>query len=133
MKPITIIENDKVGLLADIAYILAKNKINIETINVNVVCGKAIIGLTTNDPKKAADVLYKGGYKNINQDYFVIRLEDKSGELNRIASLLSQSKINITNVHLLARDGKQTIIALSTDKIKKAREVLKGFFVENEG
>lgn len=132
MKPITIVENDRVGLLADISYILAKNKINIETISVNVVGGKAAIVLTVNNPKKAVDVLSQNGYKNLEEDYFVLKLEDKPGELNRITAMLSGGGVNILNVHLIGRDGKSTIVALKVDKDRKARELLKDVLAESE-
>lgn len=132
MKPITIVENDRVGLLADISYILAKNKINIETISVNVVGGKAIIVITVNNPKNALDVLTKNGYKNLEEDYFVIKLQDKPGELNRVTMMLSQGGVNILNIHLLSRDGNQTLVALKADKERKAKELLKEFLAENE-
>ncbi|VVB98333.1 ACT domain protein [uncultured archaeon] len=132
MKPITIVENDKVGLLADISYILSKNKINIETISVNVVGGKAIIVITVNNPKKALEVLSQNGYKNLEEDYFVIKLSDKPGELNRVTLVLSQGGVNILNVHLLSRDGSQTLVALKVDKERKAKELLKEFLAEND-
>ncbi len=132
MKPITIVENDRVGLLADISYILAKNKINIETISVNVVGGKAIIVLTVSNPKKALEVLGENSYKNLEEDYFVIKLGDKPGELNRITMMLSQAGVNILNVHLLSRDGAQTLVALKVDKDRKARELLADYLAENE-
>jgi hypothetical protein len=132
MRPITIVENDKVGLLADISYILAKNKINIETISVNVVGGKAILVITVNNPKKALEVLAQNGYTNLEEDYFVIKLTDKPGELNRATMVLSNGGVNILNVHLLSRDGAQTLVALKVDKVRKAKELLKGFLAENE-
>lgn len=132
MKPITIVENDRVGLLADISYILGKNKINIETISVNVVGGKAVIVLTTSNPKKAVEVLSQNGYKNLDEDYLVVKLEDKPGELSRITSIVSSAGVNIMNVHLLGRDGKSTIVALKVDKDRKARELLKDFLAEND-
>ncbi|MFA5077582.1 MAG: ACT domain-containing protein [Candidatus Micrarchaeia archaeon] len=132
MKPIILVENDRVGLLADISYILAKNKINIDTISVNVIGDRVVLVLTLSDNKKAVAVLGENGYKNIKEDYFAVKVDDKPGELNRITSMLSKAKVRISNVHLLTRDGKHTVIALKTDKAKKAREVLKDFLVENE-
>ncbi len=132
MKPITIVENDRVGLLADISYVLAKNKINIETISVNVVGGKAIIILTVNNPKKAIEVLGKNGYKNLEEDYFVVKLDDKPGELNKITLLLSNAGVNILNVHLLTRDGKQSLIAFKVDKMRKAKDLLKDVLADGD-
>lgn len=132
MKPITIVENDRVGLLADISYILAKNRINIETISVNVVGGKAIIVLTVNNPARALETLSKNNYKNLDEEYFVIKVPDTPGELNRVTAMLSKEGVNILNVHLLTRDGSHGLIALKVDKTRKAKDMLKDLLVENE-
>ncbi|MCX6773186.1 MAG: ACT domain-containing protein [Candidatus Micrarchaeota archaeon] len=57
MKQITIVADDKVGLLADISYILGKARVNIDAISVEVHGGKAIISLTFKDDKKAISLL----------------------------------------------------------------------------
>lgn len=132
MKPIVIVENDRIGLLADISYILAKNKINIETVNVNVIGGKAIIVLTVNDYKKAVDILKKNNYHPMSEEYFVLKLEDKPGELNKISAALAEAKINILNIHLLARDNNNAIIAIQVDKKKAAKKILEKYIQKLE-
>lgn len=57
MRTITIVSNDKVGLLADISYVLAKEKVNIESISADVISGKGIITLTLSDAEKGKEVL----------------------------------------------------------------------------
>ena len=132
MKPISIVCDDKIGLLADISYILSKNRINIEAITTNSVGKKAIIILVVNKPDKAIQVLGNNGYNNLSQDYFVVKLEDKAGELNKITQILADAKINITNVHLLGRDGNSSLVAIKADKMRKAKELLKDVLAENE-
>ena len=132
MKPISILCDDKIGLLADISYILSKNKINIEAITTNTVGKKAIIILVVNKPDKAIQVLSNNGYSNLSQDYFVVKLEDKAGELNKITQTLADAKINISNVHLLGRDGNSSLVAIKADKMRKAKELLKDMLAENE-
>ncbi len=132
MKPISIVCDDKIGLLADISYILSKNRINIEAITTNSVGKKAIIILVVNKPDKAIQVLGNNGYNNLSQDYFVVKLEDKAGELNKITQILADAKINITNVHLLGRDGNSSLVAIKADKMRKAKELLKDMLAENE-
>ena len=132
MKPISIVCDDKIGLLADISYILSKNRINIEAITTNSVGKKAIIILVVNKPDKAIQVLGNNGYSNLSQDYFVVKLEDRAGELNKITQTLADAKINITNVHLLGRDGNSSLVAIKADKMRKAKELLKDMLAENE-
>ncbi|MFH0737563.1 MAG: ACT domain-containing protein [Candidatus Micrarchaeota archaeon] len=132
MKNITIIADDKVGLLADISYVLAKSKINIDAINVDVVGGKAIISLTVSDAVKGKQVIESAGYKVEDQSAVVIKLEDKPGELNRITTLLSKEGVNVMHIHTLSKDGKNTVLAMIVDKPKRAMLVLQPHLITNE-
>jgi len=132
MKTITIVADDKVGLLADISYILSKSKINIDSINVDVVAGKAIITLSLSDSEKGKSVLEASGYKVGEVNAVIIKLPDKPGELSKITSMLSKEGINIENVHMLSKDGKSTVLSLMVDKPKRAAALLKEYVVGNE-
>jgi len=129
MKSVTIVSEDKVGLLADISYILGKAKVNIESISVDVVAGKAIITLTIGNPAKAKDVLERNGYTVAESNVLVIKLADKPGELSRITNMLAGDHVNIQNVHMLSRDGKNTVLAIVVDKPKKASKMLEDHLV----
>lgn len=132
MKTITIVADDRVGLLADISYILGKAKVNIESIGVDVVATKAVITLSIKNADKAKQVLEQNGYKVTETNVLVIKLEDKPGELSRITTMLAQEGINISNVHMLSRDGKTTILALVVDKPRRARKMLADCLVNKE-
>ena len=132
MKTITIIEKDRVGLLLDISYILAKEKINIESISATTLGDKAIISISVKDPKKAMRVLEKNGFHVESENIIMIKLPDKPGELAKIAKLLAENKVNMRNLYIVARDGKNTIIAIQPDRPRKAKSVLKDYLVENE-
>ena len=132
MKTITIVADDKIGLLADISYILGKAKINIESINVDVVGDKAIITLALSDNDRGKEVLEASGYRVTENDTIVVKLKDRPGELNKITSLLSNEGVSIENVYMLSRDGENTVLALKVDKPKKASTLLKEFEVGTE-
>lgn len=132
MKNIITIADDRVGLLADISYVLGKAKINIESISVDVVASKAVISLTVKDADKAKEILENNGYKVTENNAIIIKLSDKPGELSRITSMLASQKINIENVHVLSRDGKNTILSMAVDKPKKAQELLGEFIIGKE-
>ena len=91
MKTITIVEQDRVGLLMDISYILGKEKINIESITANAIGGKAIITLMVNDGSEAKKTLAKNGFHIIEEDLIMVSLKDRPGELAALAKLLLQS------------------------------------------
>ena len=130
MKTVTIVADDKVGLLADISYILAKANINIESLNVDVVGGKAVIMLSLKDDAKARSALEASGYKVSSENTVVVKLEDKPGELSKITRMLADNKINITNVLMVSRDSKNTVLSISVDNVSKATKLLKNYLIK---
>jgi len=133
MKTITIIADDKVGLLADISYILAKANINIESLNVDVVANKAVIILSLKDPEKARGALEASGYRVSEDNMVIVKLTDEPGELSKITKMLAKEKINIENVLMLSRDGKSTVLSLAVDNPQKAGKLLKEYLITEQG
>lgn len=132
MKSITIVCDDKVGLIADISYILGKAKLNIDSITVDVVNSKAIITLSLNDVEKAKSFLEAAGYSVEHVNSIILKLPDQPGELNKISTALSQESINIQKMQILLRDGNQTILSLSTDKPKRAAKLLEPYLLNHD-
>ncbi len=132
MKSITIVAEDRIGLLSDITYILGKSKVNIESVDVAAVGGKAIINLTIKNAEKASEALSRNGYRVMETNVIVIKLTDKPGELAKVTKSLSDSGIDIQNVHVVSRDKTYTVLALVVDKTKKARSLLKEYLIEEE-
>ena len=132
MKTLTIVSEDKVGLLADISYVLSKSKINIESVNVEVVAGKAIITLSLSDAEKGKSVLESANYKVEAVNAVIVKLTDQPGELSKITALLSKEGININNAQTLSRDGSATVLSLSVDKPKRATTLLKEFLINTD-
>ena len=124
MKQVTVVADDKVGLLADISYILGKAKINIESINADIVGGKAIIGLALSDEQRGKSVLEATRYRVGELNSVVLKLKDKPGELNKITSMLSKEGVNIESVHMLSRDKDNSVLSLVVDKPKRAASLL---------
>ena len=132
MKSITVIAEDRVGLLADISYLLGKTKINIESIGLEIVAKKAVISLTLKDPEKAKSVLENAGYKVTEANIIVVKLQDQPGELNKITSMMAEDKINIENIHMLSKDVNTTVLAITVDKPKRAYKLLEPYLINKE-
>lgn len=127
MKQITLVVDDKVGLLADISFILGKSKVNIEAISVGLVGGKAVINLSVKDYKHAVDVLSANGYKCLESDVLVVKLSNKPGELAKMSKLLVEEGVNIENVTVLSQGGGFSLYGLKVDKMAKAEKALAPF------
>ena len=124
MKQVTVVAQDKVGVIADISFILGSAKINIESILAVSSDGKAIITLLLKDGEKAVRLLKSNGYHVLESEIFLIRLKDEPGELSRVSSLLGEKKVNIASLYVVARDRGYSIVALKVDKPRKAKRLL---------
>ena len=132
MKQITIVSDDKVGVLADISYILGKAKINIEALSAEAKDSKAIVNITVKDDKKAASLLVANGYRVLESEILVIRVKDEPGQLSDVSRLLKDSGITIESLYLLFRGDGYAMDALKVDKPKKAMHVLAPYIVKIE-
>ncbi len=132
MKTITIVAEDRVGLLADISYLLGKAKINIESISVDVVAGKAIISMIIKDYEKAKEMLANAGFTVSEMNSLIIKLVDQPGELNKITSMLAKEGVKIENVHIVSKENGYTVLSVAVDKIKKAAKLLDQYLLNKE-
>lgn len=130
MKQIAVVADDRVGLLADISYILGKAKINIESIVVQVHGGKAVIDLTVKDDEKATRMLSSNGYNVLSSEVLLVKLQDEPGELSELSTKLREAGINIESLYMIARGSGFCVNALKVDKPKKAKKLLASFLMQ---
>lgn len=133
IKDLIIISKDRVGLLADISYILSKEKINIEQVDANVLGDKAVIviGVMSSKYEKAKEALERNKYNVLPAPSIIVKLEDKPGTLAEITRKLADAHINITNIHVLGKHEGYVFDSITVDKPAEARKIL-GPLVVNE-
>jgi hypothetical protein len=129
MKSVTIVSEDRVGLLADISYILGKSSVNIEGLSVDVLGGKAVIALEVKDQKKATDILGRNGFETTHPEAIVIKVSNES--VDKITEMLETEKINVKGLSMLSSDKSDGIFAVSVDKPRKAHKMLSPFMLGN--
>jgi hypothetical protein len=130
MKTITIVSEDRVGLLADISYILSKSRINIDSINANLIGKKFIITLLVKDSQLAREVLSRGGYTITEAESIVVKIPNRLGEIEKVSERLATNGINIENVTMLSVNPSEGVFVLKVDKPKKACSVLSDILVD---
>jgi hypothetical protein len=129
MKSVTIVSDDRVGLLADISYILGKSSINIDGLSVDVVGGKAVISLEVRDAKRASEVLHCNGFRTTSLDSIIIKISNDS--MDEITEMLEGEKVQVRELSSLSSDAVDSIYALSVDKPRKAAKMLSAFILGN--
>ena len=130
MKQITVVVSDKVGVLAELSYLLGKAHVNIEALSAEVQGGKSVINLVVNDDKKAEMILKSNGYHVLAGEMLVVKVKDAPGALSEISKKLQKARINIESIYLLTRGEGYSLDALMVDKPKKAKKVLAGYLVK---
>jgi hypothetical protein len=124
MNRIIIMANNEVGVIADIAKVLADVGINLETINTETAGDQGAIVLTVYDTDHALSVLNQAGYKAVSDDALVLRLRDAPGALAAVADSLKQAGVNIRSMHILNRQAGYAMIALTTDDRARAQAAI---------
>ena len=132
MKDICVVTEDRMGLLADISYILGQARVNIDSIAVSSVGGKAVFSIMVRDQEKARGVLESNGFSVSSGNVVFVKLDDAPGSLAGIAKMLSKNRINVENLHLVSRDGKSSIVGITVSRPRKAKKLLSGCLIEND-
>lgn len=113
------------GELARVARILAREQINLAAISVDSSGKNGHVRLIVNRPDRAIGLLTAAGLSVESRELIAVHLSDESGSFLRVLDLLSEARLNVLSVAILvAREGSQSLIALSTSDVRKARRVL---------
>lgn len=123
MRQFEILINDRPGELAKVTDALAMNGINIMAI-ASERCGNPIIRIVTDDEQSTRAALNKANMKFREKELMIIELQDRPGELSKVAKRLANSGVNVESIHILNKRTSTTSIALVVDNYKKASEIL---------
>ena len=111
---IIIMADNEVGVLAGITGVLAREGINVESMNTQTAGDRGAIIMIVDNTDHALAVLNQAGYKAVSDDAVVVRLRDEPGALAGVADRLKQAGVNIQNLHILARHDGYALITLTT-------------------
>jgi len=121
IKQLTVFLENKLGRLAEVARILKKENINLQGFSTTEARDYGILRIVVSDPQKARDALKKLGFTTHVADAICVGVEDKPGELLQILDTLTDQKINVDYIYVIAG----TRVVLSVPDIEKAEKILK--------
>jgi hypothetical protein len=124
MKQITLLADNRPGVVADISQLLADAEVNIMTIDVSGSEFEGVIFLTVDQYDTALSILGSAGYQAISEAALIIALEDKPGALAKVAVSLESANINIQSLHILRREQDKVLVSLVTDSNNEAQSLL---------
>jgi hypothetical protein len=129
MKAIKLIIEDRPGVMAEIADLLAQQQINIQKIEGETVDRYAVLELVVDRPDDAMRLLHTHGMQAVSDDLITIRIADQPGALARVTRELKDAKLSLRGISTLQRQDGYCFVALSTDNDAVARKLLQDVLI----
>lgn len=111
------------GEMSRLTDVLKSHGVNIRTISTEPEA--EVVRLVTSDADRSREALSKANMEFSERNLLVAKLEDRPGELARIASELAREGVNIDAAYMLDKDSRHVHLALAVSDETKARNVLK--------
>ncbi len=115
----------KPGVMAEVAQVLGKAKVNIMAFSAPEVTGTGKLRLLVADLEGARVALKGAKIKFAEETALLLSLENKPGALTEVADLLTKGRINIKCGYCTpSREGKRAIVVLTVSNTPKALTIL---------
>ena len=129
MKKLTIIQETRAGMLAEITTLLESNNIDLRSVDGNTAGSLAVIALVAEPYQVCFDALTQAGFKVFANEQVLVRIEDHPGALAELSRMLANVQVDIRSIHFLQRENEQCVVALETDNDFSAKQVLRDVLV----
>ena len=129
MKSMTIIQETRPGLLAEITTLLEGVGVNMQTIDGDTIGSTAVISIMAEPYEQCFDTLAQAGFKVFPHEQILLGIQDEPGALAEISRKLANEQIDIRSVHLIDREGEKAIVALETENDYRTRQILRDLIV----
>lgn len=120
IKQFSVFMPNKPGALTRLAALFADKGINILGIASEVRDDSGLVRIALENDAEVSAILSPAGFSSVETHILSVEVDDKPGELLRIAAALAEGKVNITTVYGTSVAGAATsrilIAAQNTDK-----------------
>jgi hypothetical protein len=129
MKQISIVEEDRPNLIADLIEVVSGAGVTIETLDSEVVNGLVVAILTVDEYDTALAALARAGLHGVSEDALLVRIDDHPGALAALAHRFKQANLPLRSVRFVRRLDGQGIVALSTARTDEALELVRDVLI----
>lgn len=129
MKSLTIVQETRPGLLAEITTVLERAGVNVNTIDGDTIGSSAVISIMAEPYEVCFNTLTEAGFKVFPHEQILVGIEDKPGALAEISRRLANAQVDIRSIHFVNRKGDLCLVALETENDFRARQVLREMLV----
>ena len=109
-KRLVLTVPNRMGIIADLSFILGSAHINIEDINVITAGDMTVVDLQVSNEKKALELLKTNGYSPVKFEGLIIALPNVPGELAKVSKMLAENKIRIIRIDIIKQTKNKSIL-----------------------
>lgn len=126
MQRITVIVQNRPGLLADVAELLAAKGLSISSIVADSIGAQGVLRLGVERVDEALAALASAGYNAVSEEVLLARIEDRPGALAQLSRRLMEAQLDIRGLNMVQRTDGWAVVAIATSDNARARDVLAG-------
>ncbi len=121
MKQLSIIAENRLGVVTEITEALAAGEVNIESLDAEKAVDCSIIKLTVDQYETALRIVHKfPNMRIVTEDAILVKLVNEPGALAKIARRFTDAGIGLRSIRFLERNNEVGLVAISTDRTEAA-------------
>lgn len=125
MKQLSIITENRLGLVTQISEALAARGINIESLDAELVGNNVVVVLIVDEYDKALHVIHQfNSMQIVTEDAILVKLINEPGALAKIARRFTDAGIGLRSIRFIQRDDRFGLVAISTARTEEALELV---------
>ena len=125
IKQFSVFMPNKPGALSRLVALFADHGINVLGIASEVRDDSGLVRIALDNDADASAILSKAGFSSVETGILSVEVDDKPGQLKRVADALAEGKINITTVYGTSIGGARTArILIAVQNADKALAIL---------
>ena len=124
IKQYSVFMPNRPGALARMAKLFSDSGVNIIGISSEVRDDSALVRIAVDGEEDRSSILSKAGFASVEGRLLSVEVEDKPGQLAKVAKILADGGINITNVYGTSFGRQVSRILFAVDSTDAAAELL---------
>jgi hypothetical protein len=117
-RQFSVVIPNRRGSLARLARTLARNKVNIQAVDIGGTPEYGVVRLIVDDSAAARKALDRAKYDYTTESVVVVSLPDRPGALARLGRAIASKKVNIDYLYGGAAQGSSILVAAVSDPRK---------------
>jgi hypothetical protein len=130
MKQLSIIAENRLGVVTEITEALAVGEVNIESLDAQLAVDCSVVVLSVDKYDRAMQIIHKlPNMRIITEDAILVKLVNEPGALAKIARRFTDAGIGLRSVRFLERNNEYGLVAISTDRTDSALALVEDVLV----